>query len=825
MSIIKIKRSSLAAAPTALALGEFGYTYGTGTQANGGDRLYLGTGGESGGVANSIDVVGGKYFADLADHVHGTLTASSAIIVDSNSKIDLLNIDNLTLNGNTLSSTNTNGAIILDPVGTGVIQLNGPVEFSSTTQLLGLVNANGGIAVDTDKFTVAGDGTGNTLIAGTLGVAGETTLASAIVSDLTDNRIVIAGTSGAIEDDSNFTFDGTTFKVGTTSTDKFTVVQASGNTLIAGTLGVSGESTLASAIVSDLTDNRIVIAGTAGAIEDDSNFTFDGTTFTVGLTTITQANGNTLVGGTLETQGLATLNTAVVENLTNNRIVIAGSTSNLEDDSKLTFDGTTFTVTSATQITGVATVTGQLNVDNIRVDANTISSTNTNGNIVLDPAGTGYVTITGTNGLVIPSGTNAQQGPTVTGAIRYNSDNTQFEGYSGTNWSSLGGVRSVDGFTYIIAESSPAASDDILHFYASNAANNAATEVAQLDIVSQRLLQTTTSTSNTTGALVVAGGVGIAENLNVGGDTVLTGDLQVKGGDLTTNQTTFNLINTNATTVNAFGAGTNIGIGTGGIAGGDTNIGHDLTVVGNLDVGGGNFTVAASTGHVETAGNMIIGGNLTVNGTRTTVNVDTLDVEDALIRLANGNTGDAVDIGFIGRYNDGADKLAGIFRDATSNEFFIFDEYVDTDVEDNVIDRSHASFVLADTNVKAIKFAQKSFSLTGDVAGTINMSDMGDTNHTMAVTIQANSVALGTDTTGNYIATVVQATGGQTDANSTTSNGIVITGSGSETSAVTVGVNIADAAGAIGTSTYNATNFDVSAGGIVTIDTIDGGTF
>jgi|TARA_B110000093_G_scaffold17845_1_gene16308 hypothetical protein len=757
MSIIKIKRSSGHAAPTALALGEFGYTYGTGTQANGGDRLYLGTSGESGGVATAIDIVGGKYFTEMINHAHGTLTASSAIIVDSNSKIDLLNVDNLTLNGNTLSSTNTNGAIILDPVGTGVIQLNGPVEFSSTTQLLGLVNANGGIAVDTDKFTVAGDGTGNTLIAGTLGVAGETTLASAIVSDLTNNRIVIAGT--------------------------------------------------------------------AGAIEDDANFTFDGTTFTVGATTITQASGNTLVGGTLETQGLATLNTAVVENLTNNRIVIAGSTSNLEDDSKLTFDGTTFTVTSATQITGVATVTGQLNVDNIRLDANTISTTNTNGNIVLTPNGTGYVTISGTNGLVIPSGTNAQQAPTVTGAIRYNSDNTQFEGYSGTNWSSLGGVRSVDGFTFIVAESSPAASDDILHFYASNAANNAATEVAQLDIVSQRLLQTTTSTSNTTGALVVAGGVGIAENLNVGGDTVLTGDLQVKGGDLTTNQTTFNLINTNATTVNAFGAGTNIGIGTGGIAGGDTNIGHDLTVVGNLDVGGGNFTVAASTGHVETAGNMIIGGDLTVNGTRTTVNVDTLDVEDALIRLANGNTGDAVDIGFIGRYNDGADKLAGIFRDASQNEFYIFDEYVDTNVEDNVIDRSHASFVLADTNVKAIKFATKSFSLTGDVAGTINMSDMGDTNHTMVATIQANSVALGTDTTGNYIATVVQATGGQTDANSTTSNGIVITGSGSETSAVTVGVNIADAAGAIGTSTYNATNFDVSSGGLVTIDTIDGGTF
>ena len=824
MSIIKIKRSSLAAAPTALALGEFGYTYGTGTQANGGDRLYLGTGGETAGVANAIDVVGGKYFADLADHVHGTLTASSAIIVDSNSKIDVINIDNITIDGNTITSTDTNGNIELTANGTGTIELNSVVNFSGSTTFTGLLNADGGIAVDTNKFTVA-DTTGNTLIAGTLGVTGESTLASAIISDLTDNRVVIAGASGAVEDDANFTFDGTTLTVGAT-----TITQASGNTLVGGTLETQALATLNTAVVENLTDNRIVIAGSTSNLEDDSNFTFDGTTFKVGTTstdkfTVVQASGNTLIAGTLGVSGESTLASAIVSDLTDNRIVIAGASGAIEDDGNLTFDGSTFTVTAAAQITGVATVTGQLNVDNIRVDGNTISTTDTNGNIVLTPNGTGYVTISGTNGLVIPSGTNLQQAPTVTGAIRYNSDNTQFEGYSGTNWSSLGGVRSVDGFTYIIAESSPAASDDILHFYASNAANNASTEVAQLDIVSQRLLQTTTSTSNTTGALVVAGGVGIAENLNVGGDTVLTGDLQVKGGDLTTNQTTFNLINTNATTVNAFGAGTNIGIGTGGIAGGDTNIGHDLTVVGNLDVGGGNFTVAASTGHVETAGNMIIGGDLTVNGTRTTVNVDTLDVEDALIRLANGNTGDAVDIGFIGRYNDGADKLAGIFRDATSNEFFIFDEYVDTDVEDNVIDRSNGSFVLADTNVKAIKFDQKSFSLTGDVAGTINMSDMGDTNHTMAVTIQPNSVALGTDTTGNYIATIVQATGGQTDANSTTSNGIVITGSGSETSAVTVGVNIADAAGAIGTSTYNATNFDVSTGGIVTIDTIDGGTF
>ena len=37
----------------------------------------------------------------------------------------------------------------------------------------------------------------------------------------------------------------------------------------------------------------------------------------------------------------------------------------------------------------------QLNVDNLRLDGNTISSTDTNGNITLDPNGTGVTAITG----------------------------------------------------------------------------------------------------------------------------------------------------------------------------------------------------------------------------------------------------------------------------------------------------------------------------------------------------------------------------------------------------------------------------------------------
>ena len=692
MSIIKIKRSSGVLAPTALALGEFGYAYGTGTQANGGDRLYLGTSGESGGVANAIDVVGGKYFADLADHVHGTLTASSAIIVDANSKIDVLNIDNLTIDGNTITSTDTNGNIELTANGNGTIELNSPVNFAGATTFTGLLNADGGIAVDTTAFTVAGDGTGNTAIAGTLGVTGESTLASATISDLTDNRVVIAGTAGSLEDDANFTFDGTT------------------------------------------------LALTAGYTQ-----------------------------------------------------------------------------------TGTGTVTGQWNVDNLRLDGNVLSSTDTDGNITLTPNGTGYVVISGTNGLVIPVGTDAQQAPAVNGAIRLNSTSGQFEGYSNANWSSLGGVRSVDGLTFIIAETSPGNSDDTLHFYVATG-NTTNKEAMTLDEDTLAILNTTTSTSSTTGAVTVAGGVGIVENLNVGGDTVLTGDLAVNGGDITTTATTFNLVNATATTLNIGGAATAIDIGA---ATGTTSVNNALSVDGNFDVGGASiFTVDASNGNTETAGNMIVGGDLTVNGTTTSVNVDVLDVEDALIRLASGNTSDAVDIGIVGRYNDGTnDQFAGLFRDATAGEWHLFDEYIDTDLTDNVVDMSDASFSLANLNLDVIKFTQQSFTLTGDVAGTINISDFGSTAHSIATTIQPNSVALGNDTTGNYVATLAEGTAGQTDNNGTTSNGIVVTGSGTETAAVTVEINIADTAGGIGTSTYDATNFNVSSGGVVTVDTIDGGTF
>ena len=61
-----------------------------------------------------------------------------------------------------------------------------------------------------------------------------------------------------------------------------------------------------------------------------------------------------------------------------------------------------------------------------------------NGNIVLEPNGTGNITLTATSSLTLPVGTEAQRpGTPAAGMIRFNDDTDKFEGYDGANWGSL----------------------------------------------------------------------------------------------------------------------------------------------------------------------------------------------------------------------------------------------------------------------------------------------------------------------------------------------------------------------------------------------------
>tara|TARA_B100001059_G_scaffold119176_1_gene119355 strand:- start:923 stop:4648 length:3726 start_codon:yes stop_codon:yes gene_type:complete len=143
--------------------------------------------------------------------------------------------------------------------------------------------------------------------------------------------------------------------------------------------------------------------------------------------------------GSLAVSGISTFSDNVeITSLTDNRIPIVGAGSTIEDDANLTFDGSRLSVGVALTVSGISTFSSAAIFDS-----------------------TGYIQV--------PSGTTAQRtvsGIAVTfGQVRYNTQLSQFEGFgAGESWGSLGGVKDVDGDTFIRAESAAGADEDVLEF-------------------------------------------------------------------------------------------------------------------------------------------------------------------------------------------------------------------------------------------------------------------------------------------------------------------------------------------------------------------------
>ena len=130
-SKLLVKRSTGTAAPGTIEFGELALTVGSGTQANLGDRLFVGDNN------SAAQVVGGKYYTDMLDQVHGVLTSDSAVIVDSNSKIDQWLVDDVQINGNVIDTSTTDADLIIGANGTGkvVFQDGQEVEFGTSGDL------------------------------------------------------------------------------------------------------------------------------------------------------------------------------------------------------------------------------------------------------------------------------------------------------------------------------------------------------------------------------------------------------------------------------------------------------------------------------------------------------------------------------------------------------------------------------------------------------------------------------------------------------------------------------------------------------------------
>ena len=205
-SIIRIKRSSGTAKPASLNWGEMAYVTGIGQYGGTNqykDRIFLGDDG------TNVNPVGGFYYTSMMEHTPGALNGVTnsrnsdggiVAILDSNRKIDVWNVDNLTLDANTLSSSDTDGDIIFNPNGSGEVMIPDDtfLGFGGGTDGAGTADAkieydeNG---TDELKFTGANVrfGSSKVIVDGDLEVAG----GNSTLGNIRINNNVIASLAGA----------------------------------------------------------------------------------------------------------------------------------------------------------------------------------------------------------------------------------------------------------------------------------------------------------------------------------------------------------------------------------------------------------------------------------------------------------------------------------------------------------------------------------------------------------------------------------------------------------------------------------------------------
>ena len=429
-------------------------------------------------------------------------------------------------------------------------------------------------------------------------------------------------------------------------TVKFSVLGATGNTEIQGTLdvtnGVDFDSTLNVDGGATFQDNVTINA--------DNKFFKVQNNSSADKFTIDTDNGNTVVAGDLTVNGAGDFDTTL--NVDGNATF--QSNVNINGDGKMfTIENNAgadkFTVDSDngnTVIAGTLDVTSAVGIDgNFDIGTNKFTIAAATGNTVIDGTLTVDEAVTITSGVLINDANK-------TLTVQNGSAVTKFE------------VDTDNGNTNIIGTLTVGDATQINDTFGTSGVNTHTNNTEQ----------TLTGSYAADGAARFSGGIGLAKNLAVGGGARVYGNTELTGTlDLNNSaDISGNLVVSNTDEATSLADGSvALQVAGGATIDKNTYVGGDFIVYDSANTRNA-FMVDVSTGDATLHNDMTVGGNLIVNGTTTTVNSTVTTLDDPVITLGGDtapSSDDAKDRGVEFRYYDGSAKIGFFGFDRSSQQF------------------------------------------------------------------------------------------------------------------------------------------------------------
>jgi predicted acyltransferase (DUF342 family) len=306
-------------------------------------------------VSESLQILSnaGNTVMDLTGNLEGNSINSITISTISGNTSVIGNV-NVTNNLSVTGTTSISGATTIDDT----LRVTGNSSLEGNLSVTGTTSISGATTID-DTLRV----TGNSSLEGNLNVTGDTTFNDSVtITGLTDNRLVLVGTNGLLEDSADLVFDGTKLQVGQ---GQFEVDVNTGEIRTSGSITMKGNITIGDNQGGDIIDFNGEVS--SSIIPSGSNL-FDlgsptnawkdlyvsGTAYIENINIGEVSLTNLALPGNLTVSGTTTLSGSVlVEDLTEKRLVVVGVDGLLTDYSGLTFDNGNLNLSGALEVTNI----------------------------------------------------------------------------------------------------------------------------------------------------------------------------------------------------------------------------------------------------------------------------------------------------------------------------------------------------------------------------------------------------------------------------------------------------------------------------------------